>query len=153
MFEEASTQGAVSWAAPGVSPRSYLRPNVASIHHSTISTIKNLGFNSIRAEAAGGDAPAVPVARPPRLLVGNIIRAESAGQLAVALGQCTSSSPANLNLRNNRIGAKGSLGGESAGPDSAAPACTSLAHLDLDSNFQGGEDLMVVVVLKEEEKI
>jgi len=36
VFEGASAQGAVSWAAPGVRPGSHLRPSVASINHSTI---------------------------------------------------------------------------------------------------------------------
>jgi len=36
VFEEVSAQGAVSWAAPGVSSGFHLHPNVALINHSTI---------------------------------------------------------------------------------------------------------------------
>jgi hypothetical protein len=39
VFGGASAQGAVSWAAPRVRPGSHLRPNVASIHHSTINKL------------------------------------------------------------------------------------------------------------------
>jgi len=41
VFEGASAQGAVSWAAPGVRPLGpKLRPNVASINHSSIKKLQ-----------------------------------------------------------------------------------------------------------------